>query len=366
MSKCYRCTECPQGCLRKDVLVNAEDPGNVNSLDKNGGSEDDKRFASISPIQCCEASELPLPVCEDCKVCPDTGCNLLTGECCFSPEDVHGGCAPCLECDQCIANTTTCCPATKNCPMRKTVGGVDYTLSYTGQVLSGCLHDCVYHRDDDSSARFCFERGNQTVSYERGRNKLAINHTINNNRRWNAYQFYAGIWGTWGKSEFCQPGSFVFGYSLRSETGVGSDFDDTALNSVSLKCRSPGSSWTSQYLYSRTGYWGYWSSPRYCSGTDNPVVGFKVKFERSQGGGDDTAANDIDLYCQKDEIISAYVRSDWGSWSTWHRCPSGMAVTGLQTRVESQQGGDDNTALNGFLIYCDYYPGNMEYQLVVS
>jgi len=346
--KCYQCSQCEYGCQGSEQADNQ-------AFEELQLLKDDNKNLKETGIRCCTNSETLEFTCRECEECPSTGCNQLTGECCEGPEDVPGGCAPCMECGQCIKNTTTCCPATKDCPMRKNVGGTDYTLSYTGAVKPSCLHNCVYHKDGDINRRFCFKRGNQKVSYEEGSNKLAVNHSINYKQRYSSFQYFHGYWGSWGLMSTCPTGAFVYGYRLQSEPLQGSG-DDTALNSISLRCRYPNSYATSKYLYSRRGFWGYWGSTPNCYGTNNPVVGFAVLMESVQGGGDDTAANDIDLYCMDGQVLSASKFTSWGSWTQKYMCPSGMAVAGLQTRVESCQGSGDDTALNGIGIYCRPYP----------
>lgn len=111
---------------------------------------------------------------------------------------------------------------------------------------------------------------------------------------------YNGYFGDWGVPAFCPPGHFVFGYRLRSESKQGSDGDDTALNDVELRCALKGNVGVYTTIYSSYLTWGIWGDYRYCSGSDNPVIGYDMLIEPKQGSGhDDTAANDVDLYCKK-------------------------------------------------------------------
>ncbi|KAF7781636.1 hypothetical protein PRUB_b0927 [Pseudoalteromonas rubra] len=159
-----------------------------------------------------------------------------------------------------------------------------------------------------------------------------------------------GYWGGWGNVVTCAANNYVYGYRMRSEPPQGSG-DDTALNDVELYCAPRGSN--SYYrIFSKYASWGNWSSNAFCSGGYNPVTGFRMRTEPPQGGGDDTAANDVQLYCQNGALISAGANSGWGDWSSRYSCPSGQAVTGIITRVEDSQGGDDDTALNGVRLIC--------------
>jgi hypothetical protein len=42
----------------------------------------------------------------------------------------------------------------------------------------------------------------------------------------------------------------------------------------------------------------------------------------------------------------------WGEWSGWQWCPPGSYVGGLNVRIESDQGGGDDTAMNGIRVVC--------------
>ena len=42
----------------------------------------------------------------------------------------------------------------------------------------------------------------------------------------------------------------------------------------------------------------------------------------------------------------------WGEWSNWTDCPHGSAISGIKTRVQLNQGGGDETALNDAEFTC--------------
>merc|ERR1719167_1267246 len=79
-----------------------------------------------------------------------------------------------------------------------------------------------------------------------------------------------GYWGSWGEYSFCPPGSFVYGYRLRIQAPTS---DDTALNDIELYCRRPNSAAITKKIKSSSAPWGRWYGPAYCNGLDNPVVG---------------------------------------------------------------------------------------------
>ena len=109
-----------------------------------------------------------------------------------------------------------------------------------------------------------------------------------------------------------------------------------------------------------------------CSG-GRKLTGANLRTEGKQLAGDDTAATNLAMMCGKHEKLYRSGKSmgrgnyrggvgksrDWGSWSKsgYKYCPSGMAICGLQTKVEEwDDGRKDNTALNRVAFYCCYLP----------
>ena len=164
-----------------------------------------------------------------------------------------------------------------------------------------------------------------------------------------------GYWGDWGHWDMCPTGQYVYGFRLQSEPHQGGG-DDTALNSIALFC-APQNGGPYTEITSTKGFWGSWSTPQYCSGTDDPVVAFQMRIEPLQHAGDDTVANDVDLYCKTSGKLEIDAQTAWGEWTNRLSCPSGQAVNGIQTRVESRQGNGDDTALNGVRLRCASYEG---------
>ena len=91
------------------------------------------------------------------------------------------------------------------------------------------------------------------------------------------------------------------------------------------------------------------------------VVGFRMFSEPSQGSGDDSATNNIQLVCRGPGLngdVTEYVTGDgdyysgavWGSYS--EICPPGQAVSAIQTKYESDQGSGDDTAIGDVRMYC--------------
>jgi len=158
-------------------------------------------------------------------------------------------------------------------------------------------------------------------------------------------------WGVWGDFAQCNDGEHVVGMRLRTEAPQGKG-DDTALNAIELLCAAPGSH---QYtpIKSLEGSWGNWGRTFYCP-DDTTVKGFQLRSEAYQGNGDDTAANNLRIFCNlpaSPEMIEGDGMT-WGSWTERQNCLNGQAVVGFRTQVEPYQGNGDDTALNNVDMVC--------------
>uniref|UniRef100_A0A8D3CUL0 Vitelline membrane outer layer protein 1-like n=1 Tax=Scophthalmus maximus TaxID=52904 RepID=A0A8D3CUL0_SCOMX len=105
---------------------------------------------------------------------------------------------------------------------------------------------------------------------------------------------------------------------------------------------------------------GNWTWPEMCP-DEFFAVGFSVRVESNQYGSDDTALNGIRLICSKDGNRSFLYSIEshtgyFGDWSPPQYCPSGV-LTSFQIRVEPHQGlfGDD-TAVNSIKFRCSSNP----------
>ncbi|XP_003965780.2 vitelline membrane outer layer protein 1 isoform X1 [Takifugu rubripes] len=105
---------------------------------------------------------------------------------------------------------------------------------------------------------------------------------------------------------------------------------------------------------------GDWTWPEMCPETFY-AVGFSLRVESNQFGMDDTALNGIRLICAQDGDRSFLYSIEshtgyFGEWSHSMYCPSGY-LTSFQIRVEPHQGlfGDD-TAVNNIKFRCSSNP----------
>jgi hypothetical protein len=170
-----------------------------------------------------------------------------------------------------------------------------------------------------------------------------------------------GYWGNWAPCfDWCPQTpipSFALWPLLKSEGPQGSG-DDTGLNGVAFTCMqwTDPPAWAEKWnITSTVGGWGSWGNwHEECGGS--VVVGAKMMVEPPQGKGDDTAANRIALKCKNGTWVYPDSKTAWGSWQTAVECPSGSAVCGMRTRVEPSQGSGDDTALNGMELACCTLP----------
>ncbi|XP_067279955.1 vitelline membrane outer layer protein 1-like [Pseudorasbora parva] len=160
-----------------------------------------------------------------------------------------------------------------------------------------------------------------------------------------------GIWGDWRSRSMCPSGKYAVGFNLRVEKPV--DGDDTALNGIRLYCadRSKGDSSINDYssIESGIGHWGDWTDIRYCP--SGYLTAFRLRVESSQGKGDDTAANNIRFRCS-DTFLLEGDGTSWGDWGEWSPACLGRGICGIMTKVEDRQGKGDDTALNDVRMYC--------------
>ena len=77
--------------------------------------------------------------------------------------------------------------------------------------------------------------------------------------------------GNFGQVASCPSGQFAYGYRLRSQAPQGNG-DDTGLNDIELYCAERNSSSYTR-IWSDYQTWGSFSSPVFCSGGQNPLMG---------------------------------------------------------------------------------------------
>ncbi len=164
--------------------------------------------------------------------------------------------------------------------------------------------------------------------------------------------------GDWGKETYCPDNTYAYAFRLRVEAPQNRG-DDTALNDIELRCREPGSKATGEAIYSsysERGDWGNWES----CGSNEFLTSYGLRVQAPQGKGDDTGANDLTFGCRKytstkteaKRYLTTSNGAQWGSWTPAGFCPPQTAICGLKTRVESNRGKKDDSALNDVMFSC--------------
>ncbi|XP_074076775.1 vitelline membrane outer layer protein 1 homolog [Macrotis lagotis] len=158
-----------------------------------------------------------------------------------------------------------------------------------------------------------------------------------------------GPWGDWTWPEMCPDGFFASGFSLKVEQPQGIPGDDTALNGVRLHCARGNAERNTHVVESQSGRWGAWSEPLWCPDGDF-LTSFSLRVEEARTPGDNTAANNVRFRCSGGEELEG-PGLEWGEFGSWSdSCPKG--VCGLQTKQEPPRGLRDDTALNDLRLFC--------------
>ncbi|KAH0625149.1 hypothetical protein JD844_033301 [Phrynosoma platyrhinos] len=126
-----------------------------------------------------------------------------------------------------------------------------------------------------------------------------------------------GPWGYWGKREFCSK-DYAIGFALK------------VINVLK---------------------WGGWSEIQMCP-PPHHLLSFSLRVETPQGFRDDTAVNNIRFLCSDRTVLEGNSH-EWGHFGPWsRRCHGDTFVCGIQTKVETPQELEDDTALNDLRLFC--------------
>ncbi|XP_051734803.1 vitelline membrane outer layer protein 1-like [Ctenopharyngodon idella] len=156
--------------------------------------------------------------------------------------------------------------------------------------------------------------------------------------------------GSWGFTDMCPSGTYAAGFSLKVEETSYFRYDNTALNGIRLHCINPSSP-DEDYITieSRVAKWGEWTAIKWCP--SGFLKAFQLRVEPDQGLSDDTAANNIRFKCIEDLVVQGD-GTDRGEWGEWSQKCEGIGICGIRTRIEEPQGTGDDTALNDVQMYC--------------
>ncbi|XP_016330386.1 vitelline membrane outer layer protein 1 homolog [Sinocyclocheilus anshuiensis] len=151
----------------------------------------------------------------------------------------------------------------------------------------------------------------------------------------------------------CPTGTYAAGFSLKVEAPIGRG-DDTAVNGIRLHCVEIFQGFSHSYhdyasVQSDVGSWGRWTDIKWCP--SGFLTAFQLRVEKSQGDGDDTAANNIMFKCSGGSLLQGD-GTHWGDWGDWSQTCEGKGICGIKTLIEKPQGRGDDTALNDVRMYC--------------
>ncbi|KAK5613777.1 hypothetical protein CRENBAI_016317 [Crenichthys baileyi] len=155
--------------------------------------------------------------------------------------------------------------------------------------------------------------------------------------------------GNWTWPEICPDNFFAVGFSVRVESKQHGG-DDTALNGIRLICSQDESRSFLYYIESHTGYFGEWSHPQYCP--SGVLTSFQIRVEPHRGLlGDDTAVNNIKFRCSSNPMLEA-AGMDWGEYGFWSENCTNGGICGIETKMEDYQWGLDDSTLNDVRLFC--------------
>ncbi|XP_073681088.1 vitelline membrane outer layer protein 1-like [Garra rufa] len=160
-------------------------------------------------------------------------------------------------------------------------------------------------------------------------------------------------WGTWGDRDMCPLGMYAAGFSLKVDTVDGLPGDLTAVNGIRLHCinvldRSLNLYHNYASVRSEVGSWGRWTEIKWCH--SGFLTAFQLRVEKYQGAGDDTAATNIKFKCSQ-----GFLEGDgrgWGDWGDWSQTCEGKGICGIKTNIEKPQEALDDSALDDVRMYC--------------
>jgi len=162
-------------------------------------------------------------------------------------------------------------------------------------------------------------------------------------------------WGSWYDWDNCtDDDTYVVGMRLKVEAPQGMFSDDTAVNGVRFYCRNINTfngTW-SKVVESKSDVWGSWGNDIICH-SGRIATGFQMRTQPSQSILDDSAANNLRLFCGNDRNFPLPGNGhDSGTWTEAQHCENKQALCGLATQVETNHGSGDETALNGIKMKC--------------
>lgn len=319
------------------VITTAAANGGAACPFANGTTNSTLCSAQICPVDCI-GSWTPLSACS-ATACGTTG--VQTQRFVVTTAAANGG-AKCAFADG-ATNSTACsaAPCPVNCigswssptPCNATCGGGATTQTYTITAAAA---------NGGSPCPFASGTTNSTACNTQACAAHVIVSTIKPS--------VGGAWGTWSSFAGCPVGSWAAAARMRVQPNQGKG-DDTGLNSVEVTCKTPAGI-TTGTINPNLGLWGAWSAVSSCP-AGRFINGVSMRVLAAQGSGDDVAADAVQLLCSDSvTVLNTPNAVGFGTWGAAVRCPASTAVCGFRVRFEPNQGGGDDTAFNDIELHC--------------
>jgi hypothetical protein len=169
-----------------------------------------------------------------------------------------------------------------------------------------------------------------------------------------------GLWGDWGDTLMCDKDQYMYGAVAQVYPGQGRDIDDTVFNGIRILCADREGRLTSYKEFN--GMQGEFtrvdSEFEKLRTQGYKVIGGRVRFEASQGDGDDTALNGLELALKKfpllrikrDERTTTVFEGYGGDWRPKFYSPDNELACGMKRNYYDEDELEDIE-----LLYCNIY-----------
>ena len=148
--------------------------------------------------------------------------------------------------------------------------------------------------------------------------------------------------GDWGKMSECAPNHYAQGFQLKVESPRGTG-DDSSVNGIGFICTN------GEIVHSDVGSWGHWTLAKMCT-PGSVINGFELKSEPWIHRTDDTATNNLRIYCSDGIMLEGDEITPWGYYTGKQICPETYSVCGIQSQVKDV--GPEITRLNQIHVKC--------------
>ena len=170
-------------------------------------------------------------------------------------------------------------------------------------------------------------------------------------------------WGSWKTAKHCVAGALGAQFEFFWEPSQGVFEDDSGGNGFFIRCQSAvydtNGNVNTQDLNWIGNHGRYLSRKHFASCPKGSYLfAIQVNSESDQGFfGDDMALCNVRLWCKNpidgiETKLSESGAPSPGTWTAKESCPSFHGIAGVQLKISSYQGSDDDTMLNKIRVFC--------------